>query len=123
MNSLYLATMVFCNCLSAVIQLSFSLDGILIVMYCQVIDKHTQENYYAASQFISTRREQFRPFKILIFLYFAGCTKFSTISGFTMHSVGYFVWKKEPYGRQYINQEVSGPSLLKMFKISRKKVM
>jgi hypothetical protein len=54
--------MVFCNCLSAVIQLPFSLDGILIVMYCQVIDKHTQENYYAALQFISTRREQFRPF-------------------------------------------------------------
>jgi hypothetical protein len=29
---------------------------------------------------------------------------------------GYFVWKKEPNGRQYINQEVSGPSLVKMFK-------
>jgi hypothetical protein len=112
MNSLYLATMVFCNCLSAVIQLPFSLDGILIVMYRQEIDKHTQENYYAALQFIS--REQFRLFKIFIFLYFAGCTKFSTISGFTMHSVWYFVWKKEPNGRQYINQKVSGPSLLKM---------
>ncbi len=40
-----------------------------------------------------------------------------------MHKIFYYIWfhnafcrKKESNGRQYINQEVSGPSLLKMFK-------